>query len=52
MNMLRHPFYLILCLGAAGYLALADARGWSFFQSVSRGLLRASGNRAHSFNHK
>lgn len=50
--MLRHPVYILICLAAAGYLALADARGLSFFQSVSRGLLRATGNRAHSFNHK
>lgn len=51
--MLRHPIYILLCLGAAGYLAIADARGWSFIHSVSRSLLRAGGPRgAHSFNHK
>lgn len=51
--MLRHPIYILLCLGAAGYLALADARGLSFLRSVSYGLARATtGGRAHSFNHK
>ena len=28
-DMIRHPIYLLLCLFAVGYLALAGARGWS-----------------------
>ena len=52
--MIRHPFYLLLCLFATGYLALADARGWSFFQSAARNFARVTGSRGSygSFNHK
>ena len=25
---MKHPIYLIICMVAAGYLALANARGW------------------------
>lgn len=55
--MLRHPFYLALCLFSVGYLALADVRGWSFLQSMNRtffaprsGLGR--GGSYGTFNHK
>ena len=50
--MLRHPIYLLLCLFAVVYLALASARGWSAFYFVGRTF---AGGRAHSpggFHHK
>ncbi len=51
--MLRHPIYLLLCLGTVGYLALADARGWSVLQALSRSFTSTgAGGRGHSFNHK
>jgi hypothetical protein len=51
--MLRHPIYFLLCLGTIGYLAVADARGWSVIQSLSRSFVNATtGGRGHSFNHK
>ena len=53
--MIRHPFYLLLCLFSVGYLAVADVRGWSLLQTVSRSLVtgRATpGIRGSSFNHK
>jgi hypothetical protein len=52
--MLRHPIYLLLCLFAVGYLAVAGTRGWSLFQSVTSGLTRATsaGRGSSSFNHK
>ena len=52
--MLRHPFYLLLCLFGVLYLALAGARGWSVLHTIGRGL-GSSGGRggpAGSFHHK
>jgi len=47
--MLRHPIYMALCLFTVGYLALAGPRGWSLFQSVSKGLSPTRGARAVPF---
>jgi hypothetical protein len=48
--MMRHPFYLALCLGSAVYLALADARGWSLGHTLGAPFRTISPNR--TFNHK
>ena len=53
--MIRHPFYLLLCLFSVGYLAVADVRGWSLLQTISRQVASragANGIRGSSFNHK
>lgn len=51
--MLRHPIYLVMCLVAAGYLFLADSRGWSFFLAAANGIARARGGSGGSaFHHK
>jgi protein-S-isoprenylcysteine O-methyltransferase Ste14 len=54
--MIRHPFYILVCLFAVGCLAVADVRGWSFLQSLTTRLTTtASGGRGSSygsFNHK
>jgi hypothetical protein len=52
--MLRHPFYLLCCLFAVGYLMVADARGWSFLHSVSTAFTsnRAFGSGARTYHHK
>ena len=45
---------MAVCLFTVAYLALAGPRGWSFFQSVSKGLSPTRGARAPfgSFTHK
>jgi hypothetical protein len=53
--MIRHPLYLLVCTFAVGYLAIADVRGWSLLQTISRNLVARtgpSGIRGSSFNHK
>jgi hypothetical protein len=54
--MIRHPFYLGICFFAVIYLAVANARGWSFWHSITRPS-SSSGTGGHSgyyggFNHK
>lgn len=50
--MIRHPIYILLCLFAAGYLALAGARGWSVFHTLGRTVAGSGRGSASSFNHK
>jgi len=54
--MIRHPFYLGVCLFAAIYLAAANARGWSLWQTVTRPIssFGAGGRSGYygGFNHK
>lgn len=50
--MLRHPIYLVMCLTAAGYLFLADSRGWSFLLAATNGIARARGGGGAAFHHK
>lgn len=33
--MLRHPFYSLLCILSAGYLAYADTHGRSLWHSIN-----------------
>jgi len=51
--MIRHPIYLTLCLVSAGYLFMADAKGWSFWQGmVARTSSNGWGGTHSGFNHK
>ena len=50
--MLRHPFYLLTCLLAVLYLALASARGWSVLHLAARSLASGRVHSAGSFHHK
>ena len=51
--MIRHPFYILICLAAVSYLAVADVRGWSVLQSLTRGMQTRLGPRGGStFHHK
>ena len=50
--MIRHPFYILLCLGTVGYLATADVRGWSLLHSLTKPIMTRTAMRGGSFNHK
>jgi hypothetical protein len=52
--MIRHPFYIAICLFSAGYLAFSNAKGLSFLQSVTRSFTssHSPGSRSGGFNHK
>lgn len=54
--MIRHPFYILLCLAAVLYLATANTRGWSFWQTMAVPFsFGGSGGRSGyygGFNHK
>jgi hypothetical protein len=55
--MIRHPIYIALCISAIAYTAVANARGWDFFQSVTRPFSSTGGSGARSgyhggFSHK
>ena len=49
--MLRHPFYLLLCLGAVIYLALAGVRGWSAWHMLGRNFVGAGRGTSGGFHH-
>ena len=49
--MKQHPIYLALIVAAAGYLLLANLRGWSLVQSVARAAV-FRGAAGSSFSHK
>jgi hypothetical protein len=49
--MKQHPIYLTLVLAAAGYLVLANLRGWSLVQSVALAPW-FRGSPGSSFSHK
>jgi hypothetical protein len=49
--MKQHPVYLATILLAAGYLLLANLRGWSLVQSVARSAV-FRGPAGSSFSHK
>jgi hypothetical protein len=52
--MLRHPFYLLLCLFAVVYLAVAGVRGWSVWHTLGRSFIYSGAGRGASggFHHK
>ena len=49
--MKQHPIYLAVLVAAAGYLLLANLRGWSPVQSVARAAV-FRGAAGSSFSHK
>jgi hypothetical protein len=52
--MIRHPFYLGICLLAVVYLGTSNARGWSFWHTLGRPFSSRGGySGSHGgFNHK
>lgn len=55
--MIRHPFYIVLCVSAVIYLGYANARGWSFWSGLGRpfsstGRGGTSSSYYGGFNHK
>ena len=54
--MLKHPIYLLLCAGAGVYLAVADAEGWSLWNTISMRMPSAFGGNGvgggSTFHHK
>jgi hypothetical protein len=49
--MKQHPFYLAFTIFASIYLALSNARGWSFFHSINPGRWLGSSH-GSGFSHK
>ena len=53
--MLKHPIYLSICTVAALYFVVADAEGWSFWNSVAIRMPSAwggGGGNYAAFHHK
>jgi hypothetical protein len=55
--MIRHPFYLGICLFAVAYMGFANTHGWSFWHGLTRPFSSTSGGGGRSgyyggFNHK
>ena len=49
--MKQHPIYFAFSIFAALYLALANARGWSFLHTINPGRW-FGGSHGSSFSHK
>jgi len=43
---MKHPIYYLLATAICGYLALANARGWSFLHTVNPARFGPAGARA------
>lgn len=51
--MIRHPFYLGVCLLAVAYLGTANSRGWSFWHTLGHPFSSSGHSGYHGgFNHK